>query len=192
VGRGSWVVEADSSGTSDLGGTTRGRRSTPCGVRGPLSTVAAGGAPRCLPTPAARLFDEAPGQLPSLSPRKEENKGRPKGGHPGERGRKKSAPTVDTTAYLPTLSLPLQGGDSGPTVSVRGSVSFLHRAHRSPLCLSPRKATVYTQRNQAGATELENASLTGSPSFLSPRAAPDHDFLRRRSRQRGSRHEGSL
>jgi hypothetical protein len=44
------------------------------------------------------------------------------------------------------------------------------------------EATVYTQRNQARATGLENASLTGSPSFLSPRAAPDHDFLRRRSR----------
>jgi hypothetical protein len=31
-----------------------------------------------------------------------------------ERGRKKSAPTVDTVAHLPTLSLPLQGGDLRP------------------------------------------------------------------------------
>jgi hypothetical protein len=33
-----------------------------------------------------------------------------------ERGRKEPAPTVGPIAYLPTLSLPLQGGDVGPTV----------------------------------------------------------------------------
>jgi hypothetical protein len=71
----------------------------------------------------------------------------------------------------------------------RGWKSFLHSVYllSTPHFLPSPGATVYTQRNQARATGLESASLTGSPSFLSPRAAPDHGFLRRRSR-----HEGSL
>ena len=54
-----------------------------------------------------------------------------------ERGRKTSAPTVDLVAYLPTLSLPLQGGDLGPTVSAETSVSTTNKARRLPLRLSP-------------------------------------------------------
>jgi hypothetical protein len=61
-----------------------------------------------------------------------------------ERGRKELAPTVDLVAYLPTLSLPLQGGDLGPTVSaeegspaqhersVRPRVSTLEKGDQGP------------------------------------------------------------
>jgi hypothetical protein len=56
-----------------------------------------------------------------------------------ERGRKKPAPSVDLISHLPTLPLPLQGGDFGPVVSARGSVFFHNKARRLPLSLSPRK-----------------------------------------------------
>ena len=51
----------------------------------------------------------------------------------GQKGapRRKRAPTVGPVAHLPTLSLPLQGGDSGPAVSARGSVFFSHKARHS-------------------------------------------------------------
>jgi hypothetical protein len=62
-----------------------------------------------------------------------------------KRGRKETAPTVDTVAHLPTLSVPgsgsgtspLQGGDSGPTVSAQGSTFFSCKARRPPPSLSP-------------------------------------------------------
>ena len=46
---------------------------------------------------------------------------------------RKRAPTVGASAPLPTLSLPLQGGDVGPTVSAEKNVSATSKANRSPL-----------------------------------------------------------
>jgi hypothetical protein len=40
--------------------------------------------------------------------------GRPEGGHPGERGRQEMAPIVDTSAHLPTLSVPGSGSGTSP------------------------------------------------------------------------------
>ena len=59
--------------------------------------------------------------------------GRSKGDAPHE----ETAPTVATTAHLPTLSLPLQGGDSGPTVSAQGNALSSRKARRPPTSLSP-------------------------------------------------------
>jgi hypothetical protein len=61
--------------------------------------------------------------------------GRSKGDAPHE----ETAPTVATTAYLPTLSLPLQGGDLSPTVSAQGNALSSRKARRPPPSLSPRK-----------------------------------------------------
>jgi hypothetical protein len=117
--------------------------------------------------------------------------------------------------------MPLGWASSSLNRCGRMSASFHHKARRSPPGLSPRKGRkrgVERKQRQPliplpiyppcpslsrelrfihNATKREprgwrTAFLTGSPSFLSPRAAPDHDLLRRGSRQRGSRHEGSL
>jgi hypothetical protein len=56
---------------------------------------------------------------PQVSPLERGGQGPTEGGHPGERGRKEMAPKVGASAHLPTLSLPLQGGDVGLTVLAR-------------------------------------------------------------------------
>jgi hypothetical protein len=55
------------------------------------------------------------------------------------RGGKEIARIVDPGAYLPTLSLPLQGGDLGPSALTGDSAVLLAAAPGSPPSLSPRK-----------------------------------------------------
>jgi hypothetical protein len=77
------------------------------------------------------------------------------------------APTVDTIALLPSLSLPLQGGDFAPTASTGDSALVFDKIPGSPPILFSRKWRTRADRREVipwrGAKSLQHQSSIPVP-----------------------------